>query len=162
MKDQFKSSPTNKNSQPNIDFVKHLKANHFQIAHDHGVKAAENPSEHFKTLHQNYFRSPSNSTNPGIKTIAAERKQELTKNHFDFGSPTMIKENKPLQSTSKAFYNPPSNTPAPRHPNLYNNAGALKHKSVNVMDGGANGKPGAGFFASNTASSYKWVQPQFV
>jgi hypothetical protein len=100
------------------------------------VKGAED-KDHFKTLHQNYFRSPSNSgVNQEIKHIAAERKLELTKNHFDFGSPTLRKENPPLQSTTKAFYNPPSISPAPRAPNLYNNAGTLKHKSVNVMDGG--------------------------
>jgi hypothetical protein len=51
MKDQFGSTPTAKTSQPDTGFVKHLKANHFQIAHDHGVKAAESPNDHFKTLH---------------------------------------------------------------------------------------------------------------
>ena len=84
------------------------------------------------------------------------------KNHFDYGGPTMLKQNLPSQSTSKGFYNNPKLVPAVTHPLLYNNAGALKHKNVNVHNGGPTANPGASFFASNTSSSYKWVQPKFV
>jgi|LauGreDrversion4_2_1035121.scaffolds.fasta_scaffold118593_2 hypothetical protein len=93
---------------------------------------------------------------------AAERKQELMKNHFDIGSPTVRQQNPPLLSTTKSFFNHPAQAPAPRAPNLYNNAGALKYKSVNVHHGGPAAHPGANYFASNTTSSFKWVQPKFV
>jgi hypothetical protein len=35
-KDTYLHSPMAKSFQPSVDFVKHLKANHFDIAHDHG------------------------------------------------------------------------------------------------------------------------------
>ena len=40
MKDQFMMSPMAKKLQPSTEFVKHLKANHFELAHDHGVGTA--------------------------------------------------------------------------------------------------------------------------
>jgi len=45
---------------------------------------------------------------------------------------------------------------------LFNNAGTLKHKSVNVHNGGPQAHPGGAFYASNTATAFKWVQPHFV
>lgn len=94
--------------------------------------------------------------------FAQERKQELMKNHFDFGSPTLLRTGQPLQSSSKGFFSNPNASPAPKHPNMASIAGVLKHKSFNVLNGGPTAQPGASFFASNTATSYKWVQPQFV
>jgi hypothetical protein len=45
--------------QAPTDFVKHLKANHFEIRHDSSAKdAPQDPSAHYKTLHQNYFKQP--------------------------------------------------------------------------------------------------------
>lgn len=40
MKEQFTTSPSASKMQPPTEFVKHLKANHFEIAHDHGVGTA--------------------------------------------------------------------------------------------------------------------------
>lgn len=82
------------------------------------------------------------------------------KNHFDFGSPSVT--NAGIMSTTKSQFNPPAQTPAPRAPTLFNNVATLKHRSVNVMDGGPAAKPGGAFYASNTSTSYKWVQPTFV
>jgi hypothetical protein len=86
------------------------------------------------------------------------------KNHFDFGGPTLLKNAQVMQSSTKAYFNAPlSNIGSPKAPpQLHNNAGALKYKSVNVLNGGPTAQPGAGFFASNTATSFKWIQPQFV
>jgi hypothetical protein len=79
--------------QASTDFVKVLKANHFEIKHDHGVGSSVETNDHFKTLHQNYFRSPINqSVDSKALTAARDRKQELIKNHFDFGSPTLLKQ----------------------------------------------------------------------
>lgn len=51
-KDTYVHSPkAAQEMQPNTDFVKHLKANHFDIAHDHGNAAANDTKDHFKTLH---------------------------------------------------------------------------------------------------------------
>lgn len=91
-KDSFYPKTEAKRIQPSTDFVKVLKANHFEIKHDHGVGSGVETSDHFRTLHQNYFRSPTNSSfDTKAMTAAKDRKQELIKNHFDFGSPTLLK-----------------------------------------------------------------------
>lgn len=138
----------------------HLKANHFHLGHD----KPHQTGDHFRTLHQNYFKQPGNN-NSGIEAsrFASEKKQELMKNHFDFGGPTLLKNAQALQSSSKAYFNSPILSPTgAKAPEVFNTAGSLKHKSVNVMNGGPTAHPGAGFFASNTATSFKWIQPQFV
>ena len=98
MKEQFTTSPSAKKMQAPTDFVKHLKANHFELAHDHGVGTAAGDSRaHYKTLHQNYFKHPpTNNPNTLSPGFAKERKIELNKAHFEIGSPTMRKENPPL------------------------------------------------------------------
>ena len=99
-----------KQLQAPTDFVKHLKANHFEIAHDHGVGAAGADSRaHYKTLNQNYFKLPPadnpDSVSPGL---AKERKLELNKAHFEIGSPTMRKENAPLVTAQRTFFSHPN------------------------------------------------------
>jgi hypothetical protein len=141
-----------KNLQAPTEFVKHLKANHFELAHDHGVgTAAGDTRAHYKTLHQNYFKHPPsdnpNAVSPGL---AKERLLELNKAHFEIGSPTMRKENPPLVTAQKTFFNHPNAQPAPRAPNMFNNAGTLKHKNVNVLHGGPAARPGVHYYASNT------------
>lgn len=142
------------------DFVGHLKANHFHLAHEQASPA----NEHFQTLHQNYFKQPGSSSGVEASKFASEKKQELMKNHFDFGGPTLLKNAQVMQSSTKAYFNSPINAQTPKAPpqQLPNNAGALKYKSVNVLNGGPTAHPGAGFFASNTSTSFKWIQPQFV
>ena len=83
MREQFLTSPIAKKLQPPTDFVKLLKANHFDLTHDHGVGSAPGDSRvHYKTLHQNYFKHPpaeSRGVSPGL---ARERQQEMIKAHF--------------------------------------------------------------------------------
>lgn len=97
-------------ASPSTDLVKHLKANHFELPHDHGVgTAGADPYAHYKTLHQNYFKPPPadnpDSVNPGL---ARERKLELNKAHFEIWSPTMRKENPPQITAQKTFFAHPN------------------------------------------------------
>lgn len=165
MKDQFALSPMAKKLQPSTEFVKHLKANHFELAHDHGVGTAggSDPRVHYKTLHQNYFKQPPSDNPDAVSpSLAKERKLELNKAHFDLGSPTIRQQNPPLVTAQKTFFNHPSAQLAPKAPSMHNNATTLKYKNVNVHHGGPAAHPGVHYYASNTAQSFKWVQPQFV
>lgn len=94
--------------QPTTEFVKHLKANHFEIRHESSANVPQDPAAHYKTLHQNYFKQPPPETDKGRFSIAADRKQELIKAHFDIGSPTVRANNNPNLSMNKTFFNNPS------------------------------------------------------
>jgi hypothetical protein len=110
MKEQFTLSPIGKKiQQPPTDFVKHLKANHFELAHDHGVGTAATDSRaHYKTLHQNYFiHPPADNPDAVSPKFAKERKLELSKANFQIGSPTLRSENPPLITAQKTFFNHP-------------------------------------------------------
>ncbi len=149
--EQFIHSPAAKNMQAPTDFVKLLKANHFEIRHNSSAKdAPQDPLAHYKTLHQNYFKTPPPDQDKSRFSIAAERKQELIKAHFDIGSPTVRAQNNPNISASKSFFNHPQAQPASRAPNLFNTAGTLKHQSVNVHNGGPAAHPGQHYFSTNT------------
>lgn len=99
-----------KKLQAPTDFVGHLKANHFEIAHDHGVGTANaDPKTHYKTLHQNYFKHPpADNPDSANRGLAKERLLELNKAHFEIGSPTMRKENPPLVTAQKTFFSHPN------------------------------------------------------
>lgn len=85
-REQFGHSPNAQDLQVKTDFVRSMKADHFSLG-----SAAAQPKEQFKTLNQNYFRSPAHKTGVEASAFAQEWKQELMKNHFDFGSPTLLK-----------------------------------------------------------------------
>ena len=113
-------------------------------------------------MHQNYFKPPQTPLDSVRPSIAAERKLELNRAHFDLGSPTLRAQNPLMQSTSKSIHSNLSQNLTAKGPNLYNNANALKYKNVNVHNAGPAASSGQHFYSSNTTSSYKWIQPQFV
>eukprot|EP00347_Sterkiella_histriomuscorum_P008878 403343401 len=141
-----------KAAQPDKSFEANLRAKHFALSH-----TEQSDPLHYKTSHQNQFQSPpAGGTFRGV--LNQEKKNELRKNHFDFGVPGqgMI-----AQSATHSFFNTPKMSVAQQQaPNMHNSALALKHNSLKLNN--AITAPGGGDFVSNSQMAFKWVQPQFV